>query len=406
MIQENPNSWPDDNTQWISPVSYALMVEFSFQIAILFLLQCFWNYVSNSIAKASLMSRFEFKLYVFLGVVSAFLFPVLQAAFSNIATLREAIPQLIYGAQLIVLTVLGTVSGGNSLNSTIHDSMSSQPTKPYTSGLGLDVDRDSYARLSSYNNNTDRCIESDKFSSNDSSSNESPISSQMLPAAPTPIISQMLPAASTPIISSQMLPAAPAPIISPPNSISSNSAPSIAKKTKLKRNISLSRDGKMIYGDTEPLGKVGGSEFVAVEKVDDPSIIPYYFSRDQQFSKPDEHDPRKSTQEERMLVLQRQHDEFNVLRMNAMRSQQSLLLNDENRSVSSSAMRSQQSVLLNNDSKSVSSSANTFIEDQQALSASSHAKRTSGVPSVLSNVKRSSEAISYEESDDGYFYAM
>ncbi|CAG8641030.1 13849_t:CDS:2, partial [Racocetra fulgida] len=318
MVQDDPNSWLDDSSKWISPVSYALM----------------------------------------------------------------AIPQLIYGAQLIVLTVLGTGSGGNSLHSTIHDSMSSQPIKPYTSGL--DVDRDSYARLSSYNNNTDRCIESDKYSStNDSSSNESPISSQMLPAAP-------------------------APIISPPNSISSNSAPSIAQKTKLKRNISLSRDGKMVYGDTEPLGKVGGSEFVAVEKVDDPSIIPYYFSRDttaQQFSKSDEHDSRKSTQEERMLVLQRQHDEFNALRMNAMRSQQSLLLNDENRSVSSSAMRSQQSVLLNNDSKSVSSSANTFIEDQQAFSASSHAIRNSEVSSVLSNAKRNSEAVSYEESDDGYFYA-
>lgn len=52
------------------------------------------------------------------------------------------------------------------------------------------------------------------------------------------------------------------------------------KPVYLKRNISISKDGKMVYGETKPLGKVKGAEFVAVEKAD-PSFIPsYYFSNE------------------------------------------------------------------------------------------------------------------------------
>ncbi|RIB11879.1 hypothetical protein C2G38_1942971, partial [Gigaspora rosea] len=52
--------------------------------AILFLLQCFWNYLSNSIVKLSFMSRFEFKLYIFLGVISVIMFPVIQLIFLTV----------------------------------------------------------------------------------------------------------------------------------------------------------------------------------------------------------------------------------------------------------------------------------------------------------------------------------
>ncbi|CAG8553885.1 34573_t:CDS:1 [Gigaspora margarita] len=284
---------------------------------------------------------------------------------------------------------VGTEAGGNSLNS----------IKQYSNNSI----RDSYIHLNSFsdNNNTDRYIESDKYSSpNEFSLNESTISA------------------------SQMLPAVPTPVASPPNSISSNSAPSIAPKTQLKRNISLSKDGRMVYGDTKPLGKVGGSEFVAVEKAD-PSDVPYYLEKSslettsQQSSKSNDQDTVKSTKE-RILVLQRSQDEFNALRMksqhssllndrdgsvssSAMRSQQSLLLSDGDRSVSSSIMRSQNSVLLNNENKSASNSINILNEDLQVPSALPHIKRNSETASYM---KRNSETVSYEGSDDGYFYAM
>ncbi|CAG8513432.1 19022_t:CDS:2 [Dentiscutata erythropus] len=466
IVQEFPNFLPDENNQWISPLSYTLMVEFSFQI-------------------------FEFKLYIFFGVMSMIMFPVIQIVCGKIVALREAVPQLIYGALLILLTVLGiqthyrfvnlirrsynnknaphiitkiryfidmnkvltltlfimgasflllgsdvlinsrpiakskvasdilvahmnfaaiiewlvlilifyprkgfvgTGAGGNSLHSTIHDS-TSQHTKQYSSNSI----RDSYVHLNSYNDNNDRYIESDKYpstypSTNDFSLNESTISA------------------------SQMLPAVPTPAVSPPNSISSNSAPSVALKTQLKRNISLSRDGRMVYGDTKPLGKVGGSEFVAVEKAD-PSDMPFYLGKSsidansQQYPNSNEPNSRKSTQEERMLVLQRMksqnslilNDKDGSVSSSDMRSQQSLLINDGDRSISSSIMKSQKSVLFDNEDKNASNSVNIFNEDQQVPSALSHITETA---SELSYTERSSEAISYEESDDGYFYAM
>jgi len=62
-----------------------------------------------------------------------------------------------------------------------------------------------------------------------------------------------------------------------PMSTVSSSVPSTPTMVPLlKRNISISRDGRMVYGDTKPLGKVGGSEFVAVEKAD-PNVIPSYY---------------------------------------------------------------------------------------------------------------------------------
>ncbi|CAG8590159.1 16719_t:CDS:2 [Gigaspora rosea] len=387
------------------------------------------------------MSRFEFKLYIFLGVISVIMFPVIQVIFGNIVTLREAVPQLVYGAQLIFLTVLGIQTHYRFIN--LIERSYDDKNAPhiimkiryfidmnkvltltlFVTGasfllLGSDVliksrpitnskiARDSYIHLNSYNdNNTDRYIESDKYSPpNEFSLNESTISvSQMLPAVPTPVAS-------------------------PPNSISSNTAPSIALKTQLKRNISLSRDGRMVYGDTKPLGKVGGSEFVAVEKAD-PSDMPYYLEKSsleatsQQYSKSNDQDTVKSTHE-RILVLQRSQDEFNALRMksqhssllndrdgsvssSAMRSQQSLLLSDGDRSVSSSIMRSQNSVSLNNENKSASNSVNIFNEDLQVPSAlPPHIKRISETASELSYTKRNSETVSYEGSDDGYFYAM
>ncbi|CAJ0757707.1 15908_t:CDS:1, partial [Entrophospora sp. SA101] len=50
--------------------------------------------------------------------------------------------------------------------------------------------------------------------------------------------------------------------------------------SSLKRNVSISKDGKVIYTETKPLGKVGGLEFVAVEKADPRSIPSYYFMND------------------------------------------------------------------------------------------------------------------------------
>src|SRR6266542_261463 len=59
-----------------------------------------------------------------------------------------------------------------------------------------------------------------------------------------------------------------------------NNNNNIKLSSPLKRNVSISKDGKMVYTETKPLGKVGGSEFIAVEKADPRNIPSYYFMVD------------------------------------------------------------------------------------------------------------------------------
>ncbi|KAI8070326.1 hypothetical protein BC940DRAFT_295824 [Gongronella butleri] len=61
-----------------SIAAYIQAASFSIQTSLYFMLQCFWNYLSNRVAKRSFMSSFEFVFYIGWAIVTLALFPVLQ----------------------------------------------------------------------------------------------------------------------------------------------------------------------------------------------------------------------------------------------------------------------------------------------------------------------------------------
>ncbi|KAI9257219.1 hypothetical protein BDA99DRAFT_426545, partial [Phascolomyces articulosus] len=56
--------WTKADQSLVIPTDYSLCVGFSLQTGTLLLLQCFWNYLANSVAKASFMSSREFLFYI------------------------------------------------------------------------------------------------------------------------------------------------------------------------------------------------------------------------------------------------------------------------------------------------------------------------------------------------------
>ncbi|KAM3578863.1 hypothetical protein VKS41_008657 [Umbelopsis sp. WA50703] len=113
IITKPAQMWTPADQQLVIPTNYSLCVGFSLQTGSLFLLQCFWNYLANSVAKASFMSSKEFKLYIAWIFIAMALFPVLQWNFSRSVyptTWQEAIPELVYGAALFIIALLGVVS--------------------------------------------------------------------------------------------------------------------------------------------------------------------------------------------------------------------------------------------------------------------------------------------------------
>ncbi|KAF1806914.1 hypothetical protein FB192DRAFT_1264332, partial [Mucor lusitanicus] len=56
--------WTQADRDLITPTDYSLCVGFSLQIGTLLLLQCFWRYIANLVARARFMSSKEFKFYI------------------------------------------------------------------------------------------------------------------------------------------------------------------------------------------------------------------------------------------------------------------------------------------------------------------------------------------------------
>ncbi|KAI8973347.1 hypothetical protein BDF20DRAFT_977668 [Mycotypha africana] len=79
-------------------MDYVECVTFSLQIGVFFLMQCFWNYLSNTVAKKSFMSSWEFRLYIIWALCSMAMFPILQWVYRDDVEKREIIPQLAYGS--------------------------------------------------------------------------------------------------------------------------------------------------------------------------------------------------------------------------------------------------------------------------------------------------------------------
>ncbi|KAL1932730.1 hypothetical protein VTP01DRAFT_8408 [Rhizomucor pusillus] len=105
--------WTKADKELVIPTDYSLCVGFSLQTGTLLLLQCFWNYLANSVAKASFMSSKEFLFYIVWTCVSIIMFPVLQYNFSRDIynpTYKEIMPELVYGIELFFIAILGFIS--------------------------------------------------------------------------------------------------------------------------------------------------------------------------------------------------------------------------------------------------------------------------------------------------------
>ncbi|KAI9486638.1 MAG: hypothetical protein EXX96DRAFT_549827 [Benjaminiella poitrasii] len=105
--------WTEADRKLVIPTEYSLCIGFSLQTGTLVLLQCFWNYLANSVAKASFMSSKEFMFYICWTFSSFIIFPLLQYNFSREIyepTYKEIIPEMVYGIELFVVGCLGVVS--------------------------------------------------------------------------------------------------------------------------------------------------------------------------------------------------------------------------------------------------------------------------------------------------------
>ncbi|KAI9255427.1 hypothetical protein EDC94DRAFT_523974 [Helicostylum pulchrum] len=80
-------------------MDYVECVTFSLQVGVFFLMQSFWNYLSNTVARKSFMGSFEFKFYIVWALGSMAMFPILQYVFRNDPIKRESVPQLAYGLE-------------------------------------------------------------------------------------------------------------------------------------------------------------------------------------------------------------------------------------------------------------------------------------------------------------------
>ncbi|KAI9281120.1 hypothetical protein BY458DRAFT_430158 [Sporodiniella umbellata] len=69
------------------------------EAGIFLLLQSFWSYLSNTVAKKSFMSSFEFRFYIICAFGSVALFPILQWIFRHDPIKREIVPQLTFAIE-------------------------------------------------------------------------------------------------------------------------------------------------------------------------------------------------------------------------------------------------------------------------------------------------------------------
>ncbi|ORX62657.1 hypothetical protein DM01DRAFT_1330782 [Hesseltinella vesiculosa] len=99
--------WSPENHQLASAATYIQSAAFSIQTCLYFMLQSFWNYLSNTLAKKDFMSSLEFKFYMVWAVVTAALFPVLQWYYHDDPIKTEAIPQLPYALEIMTISFLG-----------------------------------------------------------------------------------------------------------------------------------------------------------------------------------------------------------------------------------------------------------------------------------------------------------
>ncbi|KAI8082967.1 uncharacterized protein BX664DRAFT_339512 [Halteromyces radiatus] len=130
IISKPFSQWSPKNQDPIAVMNYIQCITFSLQVSILLLLQCFWNYLSNTVAKHSFMSSKEFSLYIIFTIGSMAMFPVLQYFYKKTA-LEEVVPQTAYSCEILCVALLGfrnhgrfnrliKVATGNGKRSDVH----------------------------------------------------------------------------------------------------------------------------------------------------------------------------------------------------------------------------------------------------------------------------------------------
>ncbi|KAI9300806.1 hypothetical protein BJ944DRAFT_272429, partial [Cunninghamella echinulata] len=99
--------WSKKNQDPMAVMNYVQAVTFSLQVSILLLLQCFWNYISNTVAKRTFMSSREFSFYIIWTICSVAMFPILQWRYRDDHDYQEVVPQMAYSCELLVVTAIG-----------------------------------------------------------------------------------------------------------------------------------------------------------------------------------------------------------------------------------------------------------------------------------------------------------
>ncbi|KAK4515897.1 uncharacterized protein ATC70_010855 [Mucor velutinosus] len=107
IISKPFDYWSKEHQDVAQAMDYVECVNLSMQTGVFFLLQCFWNYLSNTVAKKSFMSSWEFKFYIFWALGSVAVFPILQWYYRNDESLRETAPQLAYSIEVLITSLLG-----------------------------------------------------------------------------------------------------------------------------------------------------------------------------------------------------------------------------------------------------------------------------------------------------------
>ncbi|CAG8548863.1 5761_t:CDS:2 [Paraglomus brasilianum] len=321
------DEWTPEHQQWEASLDYVLMVNFGMQTCVFYLLQCFWDYTSQAISRQPIMSSMEYRGYIVWSTVSAFGFPIIRLILRNRDDLKDMVPLMFFAVQVLGVAILQiqiyyrfknlietSIAVKNStfiiakaryfvdlikilIGSLFMisisvlilciDSLAGGPIKQSTFAVDVLIAHYCFAQLITWivlvlivyprkgfvgtggnpehlsSVQTDSFQDVGKFMS-------TPATQGSGAGLPRQSISLSTDAYKTrysvsPDVSRQ--PQTPVNIMSFPGN-------------PLRRNLSVSKDGRTVYAETKTLGKVNGSEFVAVEKADPSLLASYYLAND------------------------------------------------------------------------------------------------------------------------------
>uniref|UniRef100_A0A1D1Y7X4 30S ribosomal protein S8 n=1 Tax=Anthurium amnicola TaxID=1678845 RepID=A0A1D1Y7X4_9ARAE len=320
------DEWSPEHQQWEASLDYVLMVNFGIQTCVFYLLQCFWDYTSQAISRRPMMSSMEYRGYIVWSTISAFGYSIIRLILHDNDELKDVVPLTVFAIQVIGAAVLQiqiyyrfknlietSIADKNStfiiakaryfvdlikilIGSLFMigisvlilciDSLIGGPIKQSTFAVDVLVAHYCFAQLITWivlvlivyprkgfvgtggNPEHLSSVQTDSFQ--DVGKFMSPATQGSGAGLPRQSISLSTDAYKTrysvsPDISRQ--PQTPVNIVSFPGN-------------PLRRNLSVSKDGRTVYTETKTLGKVNGSEFVAVEKADPSLLASYYLTND------------------------------------------------------------------------------------------------------------------------------